>query len=180
MHLVVDMRDEVVLGPSLLLSEESYHLRNIYIQVAIDTVLDWQILDTTDKEAVEGKDYAQEARVNSSSVQVDRDSGPADADAWTTLLVAGGSYPVGDVADASPEVAATCCCYYSWQNTAPAADAPVAMIEAACCVVWCTVACNFAIVVAHVVVVAAAAVGVDAKAFVADKSFVACWQIVAL
>lgn len=79
-HLPVDMRDVVVLEPSLFLSED-YHLRNIYIQVVIDTTRDWRMLGTMDKGVVEGKDYVREVRVSLNSVQVDRDSGPADADA---------------------------------------------------------------------------------------------------
>lgn len=172
-HLLVDTRDAVVLEPSLLLSE-GYHLRNIYIQVVIDTTCDWWMFGTTDKGAAEGKDYVREARVNSSSVQADRDSGPADVDAWTMSLV-DDSYPVGDVADASPKVVVTCCYYYSWQNTVHAADASVAMIEAAYCAVWWyTVAYNFEIAVAHVVV--ATVVGINrADPLVADKNFVAYW-----
>lgn len=79
-HLPVDTRDVVVLEPSPFLSE-GYHLRNIYIQVVIDTTRDWRMLGKTDKGAAEGKDYVREARVSLSSVQVDQDSGPADADA---------------------------------------------------------------------------------------------------
>lgn len=79
-HLPVDTRDVVVLEPSPFLSED-YHLRNIYIQVVIDTTRDWRMLGKMDKGAAEGKDYVREARVSLSSVQVDRDSGPADADA---------------------------------------------------------------------------------------------------
>lgn len=97
-----------------------------------DTIHDW-ILGRTDKGAAEGKGCAREGLVDSNSAQVDRDPGPADADASTTSPVAGGSCPTGDVAAASPGVFVDCYC--SWWNTVHAADAPAATIEAAYCAV---------------------------------------------